>query len=174
MGWTSIAPVPLPSRLSIKPITGLIGRESENDALIDALKRVSAGHGREVVLITGEPGIGKSALAAELAQTAFEQGGCVLLGRCDEDGGAPYRPFQEALSHLVTHADEDLIRAHVANHGGELACMVPALGRRLSELPPPQTSDPDTERYLLWAAAVGGGVFLLTLVYARYAASRTA
>ena len=154
-GSTSIASVPLPSRLGIKPLTGLIGRESEKDALTDALKRVSAGHGREVVLITGEPGVGKSALAAELAQTAFEQGGCVLLGRCDEDVGAPYRPFQEALSHLVSHADEELVRTHVANNGEALARMVPALGRRLGELPPPQTSDPDTERYLLCAAAVG-------------------
>jgi DNA-binding SARP family transcriptional activator/tetratricopeptide (TPR) repeat protein len=155
VGSSSVASVPLPSRLGITPLTGLIGRGSECDALSDALKRVSAGQGREVVLLTGEPGIGKSALAAELAQSAFEQGGCVVLGRCDEEVGAPYRPFQEALSHLVTHADEELVRTHVANFGGELARMVPALGRRLGELPPPQTSDPDTERYLLCAAAVG-------------------
>jgi DNA-binding SARP family transcriptional activator/tetratricopeptide (TPR) repeat protein len=154
-GSTAIASVPLPLRLGIKPVTGLVGRESEKNALTDALKRVSAGQGREVVLITGEPGIGKSALAAELAQTAFERGSCVLLGRCDEEVGAPYRPFQEALSHLVTHADDELIRAHVVNHGGELARMVPELGRRLGELPPAQTSDADTERYLLCAAAVG-------------------
>jgi DNA-binding SARP family transcriptional activator len=155
LGPTSTASVPLPSRLGFRPLTGLIGRESEKEALDDALKRVSAGHGREVVLITGEPGIGKSALAADLAQRAFEQGGCVLLGRCDEELGAPYRPFQEALSHLVTHADEELVRTHVADHGGELDRMVPALGRRVGELPPPRTSDPDTERYLLCAAAVG-------------------
>jgi DNA-binding SARP family transcriptional activator/tetratricopeptide (TPR) repeat protein len=155
LGSTSVVVVPLPSRLGIKPLAGLIGRDSEKDALSDAWKRVSAGHGREVVLVSGEPGIGKSALAAELAQAAFEQGGCVLLGRCDEDVGAPYRPFQEALSHLVSHADEELVRAHVANHGGELGRMVPALGRRLGQLPPPQTSDPDTERYLLCSAAVG-------------------
>jgi DNA-binding SARP family transcriptional activator len=154
-GSTLIASVPLPSRLATKPITGLIGRDSEKDALTDALKRVSAGDGREVVLITGEPGIGKSALAGDLAQGAFERGSCVLLGHCDEDVGAPYRPFQEALSHFVTHADEELLRTHVATHGGELARMVPALSRRLGELPPPQTSDPDTERYLLCAAAVG-------------------
>jgi DNA-binding SARP family transcriptional activator/tetratricopeptide (TPR) repeat protein len=155
LGTSSLAWVPLPSRLGLRPLTGLIGRESETEALRDALKRVSAGHGREVVLISGEPGIGKSALAADLARSAFEQGGCVVLGRCDEVLGAPYRPFQDALSHLVTHAHEDLVRAHVAAHGGELARLVPALARRLRELPPPQTSDPDTERYLLLAAAVG-------------------
>ena len=48
-----------------------------------------------------------------------------------------------------------LLRAHVAAHGGELARLVPALGQRLGELPPPQTTDPDTERYLLYAAVVG-------------------
>jgi hypothetical protein len=69
-GSLSITSVPLPSRLGSKPVTGLIGRDGEKDALTDALKRVSAGYGREVVLITGEPGIGKSALAAELARTA--------------------------------------------------------------------------------------------------------
>ena len=79
----------------------------------------------------------------------------MLLGRCDEEVGAPYRPFHEALSHLVAHADEELLRTHVASHGGELARMVPALGQRLGELPPPQTTDPDTERYLLYAAVVG-------------------
>jgi DNA-binding SARP family transcriptional activator/tetratricopeptide (TPR) repeat protein len=154
-GSTSIPSVPLPLRLGVTPLTGLIGRESEKDALTNALKRVSAAHGREVVLITGEPGIGKSALATDLAQTAFEQGACVLLGRCDEDVAAPYQPFREALSHLVHHAGEEQLRTHVANYGGGLARMVPALGRRLGELPPPQTSDADTERYLLCAAAVG-------------------
>jgi DNA-binding SARP family transcriptional activator len=154
-GSTSLASVPLPSRLGVRPLTGLIGRQSEKDALSDAWKRVSGGQGREVVLITGEPGIGKSALAADLAQSAFDQGSYVLLGRCDEELVAPYRPFQEALSHLVTHAGEDQLRTHVADHGGELARMVPALARRLGQLPPPQTSDPDTERYLLCAAAVG-------------------
>jgi DNA-binding SARP family transcriptional activator len=154
-GSSAMASVPLPSRLGVRPLTGLIGRVSEKDALADAWKRVSAGQGREVMLITGEPGIGKSALAADLAQSAFEQGGCVLLGRGDEEVGAPYRPFQEALSHLVTYAGEDQLLTHVADHGGELARMVPALARRLGQLPPPQTSDPDTERYLLCAAAVG-------------------
>jgi DNA-binding SARP family transcriptional activator len=152
---SAMASVPLPSRLLITPLTGLVGRESEKDALSDVLKRVSAGQGREVALITGEPGVGKSALAADLAQSAFDQGACVLLGRCDEDVGAPYRPFQEALSHLVTNAGEEQLRTHVADHGGELARMVPALARRLGQLPPPQTGDPDTERYLLCAAVVG-------------------
>ena len=79
----------------------------------------------------------------------------VLLGRCDEEVGAPYRPFHEALTHYVAHAEEALLRTHVAAHGGELARLVPALQQRLGDLPEPQSTDPDTERYLLYAAAVG-------------------
>jgi tetratricopeptide (TPR) repeat protein len=154
-GSTAIASVPLPSRLGIKPITGVIDRESERAALTDALKRVSGGYGREVVLIAGEPGQGKTTLVSETARQAHDQSFTVLLGRCDEDLGAPYLPFQEALTHLATHADAELIRAHVANHGGELARMVPALQKRLEEVPPPQSTDPDTERYLLYSAVVG-------------------
>jgi DNA-binding SARP family transcriptional activator len=154
-GSTSIASVPLPSRLAIKPITGLIGRDSEMAALTDALKRVSAGYGREVVLITGEPGQGKTTLVSEIARRAHDQSLTVLLGRCDEEVGAPYRPFAESLSHYVSHAPESLLRSHVSDHGGDLARMVPALQKRLGELPPPQSTDPDTERYLLYAAVVG-------------------
>jgi len=147
--------VPLPTRLTHRPAVGVIGRENELALLDTAAKRVAAGEERELILLAGEPGQGKTTLVSELARHAHGAGMTVLLGRCDEEVGAPYRPFQEALSHLVAHVDEELLRNHVASHGGELARMVPALGQRLGELPPPQTTDPDTERFLLYAA-VGG------------------
>jgi class 3 adenylate cyclase len=147
--------VPLPARLSHRPGVGVIGRTSELALLDAALKRVAAGEGRELILIAGEPGQGKTTLASELARLAYERGMTGLLGRCDEEVGAPYRLFQEALSQFVAHVDEGLLRTHVASHGGELVRMVPALGQRLGELPPPQTTDPDTERYLLFAAVIG-------------------
>jgi class 3 adenylate cyclase/tetratricopeptide (TPR) repeat protein len=147
--------VPLPTRLTHRPAVGVIGRENELALLDTAAKRVASGEGREIILLAGEPGQGKTTLVSELARHAHDGGTTVLLGRCDEEVGAPYRPFQEALSHLVAHVDEELLRTHVASHGGELARMVSALGQRLGELPPPQTTDPDTERYLLYAAVVG-------------------
>jgi hypothetical protein len=147
--------VPLPARLTHPPTVGVIGRENELVLLDSAAKRVASGDGRELVLLAGEPGQGKTPLVSELARHAYGAGMTVLLGRCDEEVGAPYRPFQEALSHLVAHVDEALLRAHVASHSGELARMVPALGQRLGELPPPETTDPDTERYLLHAAVEG-------------------
>ena len=162
IGWEPLAAaapdtgaVPLPTRLAHRPGVGVIGRESELAVLEAAAKRVSSGEGREVVLVTGEPGQGKTTLVSEVARHCHEAGMTVLLGRCDEEVGSPYRPFHEALSHYVAHADEDLLRSHVAGHGGELARMVPALDQRLGGLPPPQSTDDDTERYLLYSAVVG-------------------
>jgi hypothetical protein len=128
--------VPLPTRLTHRPAVGVIGRQNELALLDTAIKRVANGEGRELILLAGEPGQGKTTLVSEVARHAHDGGMTVLLGRCDEEVGAPYRPFQEALSHFVAHIDEELLRTHLASHGGELARMVPALGQRLGELPP--------------------------------------
>jgi len=161
VGWESAedggAPtaMPLPPRLEVVPSIGVIGRDIEAGVLADAFKRVTAGEGREIVLVSGEAGVGKTTLATQLARAAFASGAVVLLGRCEEDLGSPYGPFVEALSHYVTYAAEDALRAHVRSYGGELAEIVPALQQRLGELPEPQSGDPDTERYLLYNAVSG-------------------
>ena len=147
--------VPLPARLGHRPAVGLIGREAELTTLEMAAKAVASGEGRQVILIAGEPGQGKTTVVSELARRTHESGATVLLGRCDEETGAPYRPFVESLSHYVAYAPEGVLRSHVSDHGGELSRMVPALEKRLGDLPPLQSTDPDTERYLLYAAVVG-------------------
>jgi class 3 adenylate cyclase len=152
---TSSGAVPLPARLAHRPGVGVVGREEELASLSATAKRVASGEGREVLLIAGEPGQGKTTLVSEIARRAHEDGMTVLLGRCDEDVGAPYRPFHDALTQYVAHAEEALLRAHTTAHGGELARLVPALQQRLGDLPAVQSTDPDTERYLLYAAAVG-------------------
>ena len=162
VGWHPLSsldaaphPVPMPSRLERAPSFGVVGRQLETSALSDAYNRVATSAALEIVLITGEAGIGKTVLASQLARTAFEAGACVLLGRCDEDLGLPYGPFVEALGHYVAHAPEELLRSHVHEYGGELAKIVPALARRLDELPTAQSTDPETERYLLYRAVTG-------------------
>ncbi len=159
VGWEPLVPVeaalPPPARLDTTPQIGVIGRDSELALLADAFKRVSVGDGREIVLISGEPGIGKTTLATRAARSAFEAGAVVLLGRCDQDLATPYGPFVEAVSHYVTNAPEDLLRVHVDRFGAELAKLVPVLLQRLGELPALQSTGPDTERYLLFSAVVG-------------------
>jgi len=66
-----------------------------------------------------------------------------------------YQPFEEALSHLVVHADEALLAQHVVDHGGALLNLVPALSKRQPEVREVRSADPDSERLRLFGAVVG-------------------
>ena len=133
----------------------MVGRDAEMTAIADAVKRVAGGEGREVLLVSGEAGLGKTTLVAEAARSAFDDGACVLFGHCEEDLATPYQLFAEALGHYVTHAPENQLLAHVEAHGSELSRLVPALASRIPDLPPSKATDSDTERFLLFAAVVG-------------------
>src|SRR6187551_718015 len=79
------------------PGAALVGRDREQAALHDALAAALAGRG-SLVLIGGEAGIGKTALAEWLLTEAAERGALVLVGRCyDLSETPPYGPWQEAL-----------------------------------------------------------------------------
>ena len=147
--------VPLPRRLGSRPFTGVVGRETDLASINDAFKRVSEGQGREVILISGEAGLGKTTLAAEAARSALDGGACVLFGHCEEDVTAPYELFRESLGHYVAHAPEYRLRAHVDSYGSELARLAPALASRIPDLPESKATDAESERYLLFAAVVG-------------------
>ena len=116
---------------------------------------MAAGQGREVLLISGEAGLGKTTLVAEATRAAFDDGACVLFGHCEEDLATPYQLFAEALGHFVTHAPEDQLLLHVDAYGSELSRLVPVLTGRIPGLPPSKATDSDTERFLLFAAVVG-------------------
>ncbi len=147
--------VPLPSRLKSRPPAGLVGRVTELESLLESFKRVAAGDGREVVVVAGEAGLGKTTLVSEAARSSFDAGGCVLFGHAEEDLATPYGLFAEAFGHLVTHADEDDLRAYVSAHGSDLAKIVPALKRRLPELHVEPGIDGETDRFALFSAVVG-------------------
>ncbi len=154
--------IPLPARLAVRPAVGLVGREADLQLLTNAAKRVSAGESREVLLISGEAGLGKTTLVAEAARAAFDDGACVLFGHCEEDLATPYQLFAEALGHYVTHASEAHLVFHIEAYGSELSRLVPALASRIPDLPPSKATDSDAERFVLFAAIVG----LLTTIAA--------
>ena len=95
--------VPLPPRLSAASPVGFVGRREERSQLGDMAAAAEDGH-RQVALISGEPGIGKTRLATHTALDLHERGAAVLFGRCTEGLEAPHRPWAEALSHYVDHA----------------------------------------------------------------------
>lgn len=130
-----------------------VGRGPELDALIRAWKDASEGE-RRAVLIGGEPGVGKTRLAAELARTVAAEGAAVLYGRCDEDLGIPYQPWVEALRHVITHEPRDLLVDHLGAHSAALTRLLPELAQRVGEQPGAQPVDPDAERSVLFGAIV--------------------
>jgi class 3 adenylate cyclase/tetratricopeptide (TPR) repeat protein len=154
--WEALpgAAPPLPARLRVEYSAVFVGRTRERGLLAGAWKQAEQGSLR-VVLVAGEPGIGKTRLATEVALDAHGQGALVLLGRCDEDLAVPYQPFVEALRHLVAVCPDDVLAEALAGRGGELTRLLPELPGRVPGLGSPQSADPDTERYLLFSAVAG-------------------
>ena len=147
--------VPLPGALT--PSDGELpfsGRDEPLNELRRHWKAAVAGD-RRVVMVSGEPGIGKTRLIAELARAVHAEGALVLLGRTDEHVDAPYGPWREALRPLVRTVPEDHLERHVEDHGGELVRLAPDLARRIVDLPPPVSVDAETERLLLFDAVTG-------------------
>ena len=104
------------------------------------------------MLVSGEPGIGKTRLVGELAREVYDaDGDVVLFGRCDEDLAVPYEPFLDPLVALLGHS-ADLVAAHREAHGGVLARLGAALVPFVGEPPPPDAS-PEIERQRMYDAA---------------------
>jgi DNA-binding SARP family transcriptional activator len=84
----------------------LVGRDRQLVTLVEAWARAESGVPAFAAL-TGEPGIGKSRLAAELAGHVVARGGRVLVGRCSQDDGAPALwPWQQVLEQLGEELEE--------------------------------------------------------------------
>ncbi len=143
--------IPLPPKIAPVPSFELFGRTREQ-AIIERCWSAAKEGQRQVVLLAGEPGIGKTRLAFEAGRNAHDQGAIVLLGTCDEDIGPPYRPFVEALRHYLMSAPDEVLLQHVGEHHGELLRIAPSLATRVPNLPKPQTADPDSERYYMFEA----------------------
>ena len=142
-----------PTSLEQALVPDAVGRDSERELLRTLAHRAREG-GLRLAIIGGEPGIGKTELAAHVAHAAHADGAIVLTGRCQEGAEVAYGPWAEALGQYVEHAPEKILEQHAARHAGELGRIVPQLRARLPELPPPvRTADPESERYLVFSAA---------------------
>jgi len=152
-GSTDGLMVPLPVQLERVDAFSFVGRDAEAEAVTTAWKEVAAG-GRRTVLITGEPGIGKTRLTSEVARTAHDQGAVVLWGGCEEELGVPYQPVAEALAHLVRSVPAGQLAPLLGLLGGELTRLLPDLPRLVPGLDDPVAGEADTERYRLFEAVV--------------------
>ena len=116
-----------------------------------------AGHAR-VVLVTGEPGIGKTRLLDQVARSAVHDGAIVLYGGASEaEGMPPYLPFLEALGRHIQHTPLDLLQTQVAAAPQVLATLLPEVITRLGDLPVCSPLPPEQARFRLYEAI---GMFL--------------
>lgn len=121
-----------------------IGRERELNELLTGLDDAIAGHGR-LFLLVGEPGIGKTRLAEEVAAAATQRGTRVLWGRCSEDAGVPpFWPWAQILRRLLESDCADP-PSHL------LAQIVPEL-RAVADSASGASSQPSERRFELFDA----------------------
>jgi len=129
--------------------TPFVGRSAEVGKLSQKLGEARAGHGGLVMLV-GEPGIGKTRLAEECAEAARKEGTVILWGRCYEGEWAPpYGPFAEAISEYSRSADTHELRQDLGAGAGPIARVVPELRNSLPDIPEPASLQPDEERFRL-------------------------
>ncbi len=133
------------------------------------------GRGR-LFLTVGEPGMGKTRLADELARESRAAGARVLWGRAWERGGAPpYWPWVQIIRACVRGISEDLMPSVTAAGMGHLIQLVPELAKHFPDVAPPAGSETEQARFLLFdaitsflidAAAAGPLVIILDDLHA--------
>jgi len=143
--------LPLPSVLAAGVEDVLVGRAPDLEVLAGVYAQV-AGGSRRLVLLGGEPGIGKTRLATQFALRAHEQGAIVLYGRCDEEALLALQPFVAALRHYVDVCPVQELAARLWSGSGELRRMLPELADRIAGLPEPLAGDPEGARSRLFEA----------------------
>lgn len=97
---------PLPPRWMVARQPAFVGRRAELALLHQAGEQALRGD-RQVVVVGGEPGAGKSRLLAETAMSLYSEGAVVLVGTCVADLGLPYQPFIEPVEALLASPPED-------------------------------------------------------------------
>jgi AAA ATPase domain len=148
--WEDAAEVPMPDALLAAARSGpCVGRRRELKRLLRDLDAVRFGE-RRVVLLTGEPGIGKTRLAAEVGLAAQARGALVLYGRSNEGLASPYQAFAEALEHLVSTAPQAVLDS-AGPALGKLVSLVPAARERGAGAGAPEDGH-GGERYVLFGA----------------------
>lgn len=107
----------------------MVGRQPEL-ARLRALWQDACEGDFRFVLVAGEPGVGKTRLASEIADLAALDGGRVLVGRCRATGAVPYEPFVEALATALPACSDSWLKDQVTRNGPALVQLVPDAARR--------------------------------------------
>lgn len=129
-----------------------IGRDADLKQLTRQLEEALAGRG-SLIMIGGEPGIGKTYLASALLDTARLRGAFAITGHCYEmEGSPPYVPFIEMLEHIARSVPLDTFRYALGADAPEVAKLMPELRRMFPDMPPALELPPEQQRRYLFKA----------------------
>ena len=130
-----------------------VGREQEFAELVTGIDGALASEGR-LLMISGEPGVGKSRLARQAVIYAEQKGARALWGRCWEHGGAPpYWPWVQALRRLIADAEPTTLSGWLGTDAADIAQIAPEVRERLGDLPEPPSAAlalPEKARFRLF------------------------
>ncbi len=167
---SSLSPTARPRQISVDSLSGpavpplplerlvkgqLVGRERELARANALWLRVVAGESY-ALLVSGEPGIGKTRLAREIATAAQCSGGGVLTGHCYASSGTPYAPIAEFIRERLTDQRQGLpvdlsLPGYIIT---DLLSIAPDLRARYPNIPPNPRLEPQFEQQRLYDSVV--------------------
>lgn len=128
----------------------LFGRDEALARMTSALDDAAEGRGR-MLLLFGDPGIGKTRTAEALLEVARGRGFEAIAGRCYEGEGAPaFWPWVQILRGCTEEAEGDELAAELGREAATVAHLVPEVAERLGEAPAPLPSGGDEARFRLF------------------------
>jgi ABC-type oligopeptide transport system substrate-binding subunit/predicted Ser/Thr protein kinase len=119
----------------------MVGRGKELQEARDLWHKTIKGEG-QLLLISGEPGIGKTRLAREIVTEAEVSGGQAFVGASYAEGSAPYGAFRQIIREAISKGDLEL----ASNTLAELLNLAPELRHHFPDLPDREPTDPQDER----------------------------
>ena len=144
----------------------LIGREGELDEMVRLWNQAASGEG-QMLLVSGEPGIGKTRLMRELISIAEASGGRVLADGCHAEGDPPYAPLAAVIRETFEHSSSPDVPDFVL---ADLLTLAPHLRPRYPHILLNPTIDPQFERqrmydsFVLWCEMLAASTPLLLLI----------
>ncbi|MFQ6030832.1 MAG: AAA family ATPase, partial [Dehalococcoidia bacterium] len=142
-----------PSALPLNPLStsiNFVGRQRELGELGAVLEDALSGQGRLVMLV-GEPGMGKTRTAQELAAYATSRGALVLGGRCyAAEGAPPYWPWVQAIRSYIQQSDPERLSSEMGVGASDIAMIVSEVTERLPDLESPPALEPQEARFRLF------------------------
>ena len=127
-----------------------VGRQRELAVMEKGLNDALSGRGR-VVMLAGEPGIGKTRLTQELASNAESLGAQVLWGRgYEQEGAPPYWPWVQPLRSYVEDMEPEQLRSEMGAEAADIAQIIPEVRLRLPELAQSPPLQPEEARFRLF------------------------